>query len=152
MEAITNQEIEAVVNENAVTNINNKNIDAIIDNDSETDTDVDSQNTLDIESLSDSDTSSEIDDMLEYPDLFFIPLWRAKKIINSGEFIMPDVDFNVCSIEELKAFEISSLFSKQLAAKSISEEDLMGIISVFSKKDLATNWVNDIILVIIKYF
>jgi hypothetical protein len=52
---------------------------------------------------------------------------------------MPDVDFNVCSIEELKAFEISSLFSKQLAAKSISEEDLMGIISVFSKKDLATN-------------
>jgi hypothetical protein len=28
----------------------------------------------------------------------------------------------------------------------------MGIISVFSKKDLATNWVNDIILVIIKYF
>jgi hypothetical protein len=151
MEAITNQEIEAIVNENAVTNINNKNIDAIIDNDSDTDTDVDSQNTFDNESLSDSDTSSEFDHILDDPDLFFIPLSVAKTILNSGEFIMPDVDFNVCPIEELKLFEITSLFPKELAEKSITEEDLMTIISIFNKEELATNGINDAILWIIKW-
>jgi hypothetical protein len=52
---------------------------------------------------------------------------------------MPDVDFNVCPIEELKLFELSSIFQRELAEKSLSEEDLMELISLFSKEDLATN-------------
>lgn len=137
MEVLTNQ--EAIVNENAVTKINNKNIDAIIDNDSETDTDVDSQSTFDNESLLDRATFSDFDEIINDPDLYFLPPKAGKSISNSGEFIMPDVDFNVCPIEELKLFEISSLYSKELAAHSISEEQLMEIICLFNQTDLATN-------------
>jgi hypothetical protein len=139
MEAITNQEIETINTENAVTNINNQNIDAIIDNDSETDTDMDSQSTFDNESLLDSATSSDFESIFEDPDIYFLPLEAAKKIYNSEKFIMPDVDFNICPIEELKLFELSSIFFRELAEHSISSEDLMEIICLFSKADLATN-------------
>ena len=80
IEALTN---EAIVNENAVTIINNENIDAIIDSDSDTDIESDYQSTSDNESILDFDFTDL--------DLFF----------------MPNVDFDVCSIQELKLFEIS---------------------------------------------
>jgi hypothetical protein len=139
MEALTNQDIGATVNENAVTEINNKNKDAITDNDSETDTDVDTQSTSDNESFLESATSSDSEVDL---DLAFLPP-AANKIITeaekAGKFIMPDVDLNVCPIEELKLFEFKSLYSKELSEHSVSDEDLMELISIFSKKDFATN-------------
>jgi hypothetical protein len=55
------------------------------------------------------------------------------------EFIMPDVDFNVCSIEELKLFEFCSLYGKEMAEYSITEEEMMELICYFNKEDLATN-------------
>lgn len=149
MEALTNPEIETIVNENAVTKINNKNIDAIIDNDSETDTDVDSQSTFDNESLLESATSSDFENIFDDPDIYFLPLSMVKSIYNSEKFIMPDVDFNICPIEELKLFELSSIFFRELAEHMVSEEDLMEIICLFSKAELATNWINDVILNII---
>jgi hypothetical protein len=36
-----------------------------------------------------------------------------------------------------------------MAEHSISEADLMEMISMFNKEDLATNWINDLILVFI---
>nr|UEP17235.1 hypothetical protein [Lactarius zonarius] len=124
-EALTKQEIEAIVNENAVTIINNENIDAIIDSDS--DTDVESQSTSDYDSILDVNTTDL--------DLFF----------------MPDVDFDVCSIHELKLFEISSIFHKEIAEKSITEEELIDLIHSFTDADLATNSINELILLIITH-
>jgi hypothetical protein len=135
-EALTNQEIEEIINENAdaLTVISNENIDAITDNDF--DTDVSTLSTYDNESLFDSATSSDWEDLLREVDISVLPYVKCS---NSEPFIMPDVDFNVCSIEELKLFEISSIFSKEIAEHSVSEEDLMELISIFSKEDLATN-------------
>jgi|ERR1700761_88140 hypothetical protein len=127
-EALTNQEIEAINNENTLTKINNQNIDAIIDNDSDFDTDVDSQSTSDYGNLIDSASSSDFEDIVEEEELFFLPR-SVTEGTDRGEFIMPDVDFNVCPIEELKLFEISSLYAKELAEYSISEETLMEMIS-----------------------
>lgn len=52
---------------------------------------------------------------------------------------MPDVDFDICSIQELKHFEICSIFNKEIAEKGFTEDDIMVIISIFSDGDLATN-------------
>jgi hypothetical protein len=144
-EALTNQEIEAIINENAVTITNNENIDAIIDSDSDSDTDVDYQSTFDSESSSDS--SSDFENILNDPDLYFLPY--VESLFSSEKFIMPDVDFNVCPIEELKLYEFCSLFSREMAEHSVTEEELMELISIFSKEQLATNWINDLILAII---
>jgi hypothetical protein len=124
LEALTNEEIETIVNENAVTKINNENIDAIIDSDSDTDVTSDYQ-TTDNESILDVDCNEL--------DLFF----------------MPNVDFDVCSIQELKLFEISSIYYREIAEKFITEEQLTEIISSFTDAELATNAINDLILLII---
>jgi hypothetical protein len=81
IETITNEDIEAIINENVVTIITNENIEAIIDSDSDTDYASDYQSTFD------SDSSSEID------------------LTDLNLFFMPNVDLNVCSIQELKVFE-----------------------------------------------
>jgi hypothetical protein len=135
-EDLTNQEIEAIVNENAVTIINNENIDAIIDNDSDFSTDVDSQSISDYESLIDSASSSDLDSLFDQ-ELCFLP--HVESMCSSEKFIMPDVDFNICPIEELKLFEFSSLYAKEIAEHSLSEEDLMEIITFFRPEELATN-------------
>jgi hypothetical protein len=125
IETITNEEIEAIVNENAETIINNENIDAIIDSDSDTEVISDYQSISDDESILDVD----IFDL----DLFF----------------MPNVDFNVCSIQELKYFEFTSLYSREMFEHSISNNDVMEFISWFSNEELATNWINDVFLYVI---
>jgi hypothetical protein len=122
IETLTNEEIEAIINENAVTIITNENIDAIIDSDSDTDFASDYQSTYD------SDSSSEID--ITELDLFF----------------MPDVDLNVCSIQELKLFELTSIFSKELAENFITEEELMDAICDIPEFYLFTNEINDLVL------
>jgi hypothetical protein len=125
--ALTNEELEAIVNENAVTIINNENIDAIIDSDSDTDATLDSQTTSDNESTLDFD----------YTDLDL--------------FFMPNVDFDVCSIQELKFFEISSIYYREIAENFISDEQLMELICGFTDIELATNSINDLILLVITY-
>jgi hypothetical protein len=125
IEALTNEEIEALVNENAVTIINNENIDAIIDSDSDTDVVTDYQTTSDNQSI----LNVDLTDL----DLFF----------------MPDVDFDVCSIQELKFFEISSIFQREIAENLVTDEELMELICGFTDIELATNSINDLILLII---
>ena len=137
-EALTNQETEAIVNENSTTNINNTNIDAIISNDSDSDTDSDSQSTSDNESLLESASSSDFEDILDDPDLSFLPSSVVEGTSN-GRIPLPDLDFNVCPIEELKLFELFSLYSRELAHYSVTEEQLMIIIRVFNKADLASS-------------
>lgn len=126
-EVLRNQEIEVINNDNMVPN-----------------SDIE-------ESLTDSDTTSNSENMSEYerinmadlekilqdPDLFFMPYFKSK--YKDVEFIMPDVDFNICPIQELKLFEFCSLYAKEMSEHSITEQDMMGIISSFQEKDLATN-------------
>jgi hypothetical protein len=65
---------------------------------------------------------------------------------------MPNVDFDVCSIYELKFFEISSIFYREIAEKMITDEELIELISYFTKAELATNWINDYLHHIISFF
>jgi len=118
IEALTNQEIEAIINENSVTIINTENIDAIYDSDSSTVTDLDSeyQSTFD----SDSDSSSVFEDILEDPNLTFLS----------------NVDFNVCSLQELKHFELCSLYAREIEEHFITYEDVREFISWFPDANL----------------
>jgi hypothetical protein len=133
IEVITNEEIEAIVNENAVTVINNDNIYAITDSDSETDI------ASDYESISDNESTSSDESISEFDftdlDLFF----------------MPNVDLDVCSIQELKFFEISSIYYREIAANSVTDEELLQLIYWLSEKELFTNKVNSFILWIITH-
>lgn len=111
-------------------NEDNENIDVIIDSDSDTDTEVES----DIQSTSDNESILDLD------------------IIDLDLFFMPNVDFDVCSIYELKFFEISSIFYREIAEKMITDEELIELISYFTKAELATNWINDYLHHIISFF
>ncbi len=103
------------------------NIESIItDDDSESETDSDSKDTIDSQSTVDVNLS----------DLYYVP----------------NVDLNENSIHELKHFEISSLFSQQIAANHITDDELDDIIGLFSDSDLLTNDVNDLILAIIDVY
>jgi hypothetical protein len=122
MEALTNIEIDAIVNENAATIINSENL---IDSDSDTEV------ASDYQSTSDNDSILEVD--CDDLDLFF----------------MPNVDFDVCPIQELKFFEISSIFYREIAENSITDDQLMEIINSFTETELLTNAINDFILLCI---
>ena len=124
IEALTNEEIETIINENMVAFTNSNVEDFITDSDSETDVELDYQSTFD------SDSTSDTDSILNDPDIFF----------------MPDVDFDVCPIEELKFFEFKSLYSSEIEEHSITDEELMDFITLFTKEELATNWINDLFL------
>lgn len=132
-EALTNEELQAILNEHAGTVGNNDNIDALItDSDFETDSSSDYHSTSDNESiLSTSDDESILD--LNELDLFF----------------MPNVDLDVCSIQELKFFEIKSLYPNELAEKQVTDEELMDLICYFPEERLTTNRINRTILRII---
>ena len=117
MEPLTNEEIETIINEN-MEPISNENVeDFITDSDFETDIASDYQSTFD------SDSTSDFESILNDPDIFF----------------MPNVDFDVCPIEELKFFEFNSLYAREIVEHSITEEDIMEFIYSFSKEELATN-------------
>lgn len=133
IEAWTEEEIEAVINENVVTTINSDNIDAINDYASEFDSDTDIAS--DYQSTFDSDSDSDTESILDIADLDL--------------FFMPNVDFDVCSIYELKYFEISSIFYKEIAEKAVTVEELTQLIWFFTEKQLLTNGINDLILKIL---
>jgi hypothetical protein len=109
VEGFTHEEIDAIINENAVTVINSDNIDidAIIDSDTETDISSYYQSSF----YSDSD--ADFSDILDDPDLFF----------------MPNVDFDVCPIQELKFFEFNSLYAREIMEHSISDDEIMEFLS-----------------------
>lgn len=103
------------------------NIESIItDDSSDSETDSDSKDTID------SQTTVDVN----VRDLDFVP----------------NVDLNENSIYELKHFEISSLFSQQIAANHITDDELDDIIGLFSESELLTNDVNDLILAIIDVY
>lgn len=129
MEAFTHEEIEAIMNENSVTIINSENIEAISDSDSDTDTEFASE----YESTFGSDNTSDTESILDDLDLFF----------------MPNVDLDVCPIEELKFFEFSSLYSREIIEHSISDAEIMEFISWFTPEQLLTNWINELFVSII---
>jgi hypothetical protein len=135
--ALINQ--EAINNKNLVANSNKEEFLS----DSDYDTDIESDYLAEYDSAS----SADFDEIVKKPDLYFVPQIKSK--FKDVKFIMPDVDFNVCSIQELKLYEFCSLFSKEMAEHSITEEEMMELISIFSEKDLATNWINDLLLAII---
>lgn len=116
------------INNNNLENILNENMDNISESDFDTDTTSDYQSTFG--SDSDSDSSIGFDDILNDPDLDL--------------FFMPNVDFNVCPIQELKFFEFSSLYARELVEHSISDEEIMEFISWFTDEQLCTNWINDL--------
>jgi hypothetical protein len=62
---------------------------------------------------------------------------------------MPNVDLDICPIEELKLYEWTYRYSRELEEHSISEEDIMEFLSWFSKEELATNWIDELFLFII---
>jgi hypothetical protein len=128
-EALRNQAAEAINNENIVPNSNIEDI--ITDSDSETD------NASDYLSEYDSASTADFDEIINDPDILVLPRFESK--FKDVEFIMPDVDFNVCPIEELKLYEFCSLFGKEMAEHSVTEKEMMEIISLFSEKELATN-------------
>jgi len=123
IEAFTYEEIEAIKNEygTPVTTISIEDIEAIIDSESDTDTASDYQSTTDTESTLDIDIGEL--------DLYF----------------MPNVDFDVCSIQELKHFELSSIFAQELIEHDINSDELMELICMFTKEQLMTNSINDFI-------
>jgi len=107
MEPFTNEEIETIMNENEnMVPFTNGNIDNFI-TDSDFDTDIESDHETSFDSQS---ILSEVD--IEDLDLFFFP----------------NVDLEVCDISELKFFEINSIYSEEIAANGITEEELRGII------------------------
>ena len=113
-------------------------------------TDSDYENISDYDKISDYDSAStaDFDEILNDQDLLVSPPFESK--FRNVEFIMPDVDFNVCPIEELKFFEFCSLYAKEMAEHSVTEEELMELICLFPEKDLATNWINDLLLAVIE--
>lgn len=121
MEPITHEEMETIFDEDRnITSVSNANIDEFItDSDFDTDTDVES----DYQMSSDNDSDTESEHILDDPDLFF----------------MPNVDFDICPIEELKFFEFNSLYQREIMEHGISDEEIMEFISWYSKEDLATN-------------
>jgi hypothetical protein len=121
-----NRNTETINNED-MTTISNEILDAITDSDFESDMASDYQTPFDSQSTIDIDPTEL--------DLFF----------------MPNVDIDQFSIHELKHFEICSLYSEEMEAYHITDEELENIIGIFSVEDLCTNDINDSILLIITH-
>jgi hypothetical protein len=64
---------------------------------------------------------------------------------------MPNVDLDVCSIYELKLFEISSIYSQEIFDNGITEAELIEMIGIFDFDQLCTNEINETILFIITH-
>lgn len=139
-EVLTNQEIGNITNDNMLPNIE----DFLTDSEIETEFETESES----ESAYDWASSTNFDEILKDQDIFILPPFESK--FKDVEFIMPDVDFNVCPIQELKLFEFCSLFGKEMVEHSITEEEMMELICLFPEKVLATNWINDLLLAIIE--
>jgi hypothetical protein len=121
-----NRNTETINNED-MTIISNEILDAITDSDFESDMASDYQTPFDSQSTIEIDPTEL--------DLFF----------------MPNVDIDQFSIHELKHFEICSLYSEEMEAYHITDEELENIIGIFSVEDLCTNDINDSILLIITH-
>jgi len=112
--------------------------DRILNTDSETDSDLNTDSETDHDTPWNSDSSSDSD--------------SEEIVIPEDTHFIPNVDFDVCSLHELKLFEIKSLYSRQIAENNLTDEDLMEIITFFSDADLCSLWVNNWIIVAIENF
>jgi len=146
VQAITNGHMQTIANENTTNVLNIIFIDETV-NDFEVDSGYGSGNSSingsDNSSINESDNSnvngSDTDSN-----------YQVEFIINDpSRFIMPDVDFNVCSIHECREFEFKSLYAKELEEHNISDEQLTEIVSWFTAEQLATNMVNDVFIDVI---
>lgn len=126
VQAITNGHMQTIANENTTNVLNIIFIDETV-NDFEVDSGYGSGNSSingsDNSSINESDNSnvngSDTDSN-----------YQVEFIINDpSRFIMPDVDFNVCSIHECREFEFKSLYAKELEEHNISDEQLTEIVS-----------------------
>jgi hypothetical protein len=114
-EPLTNQEIEAIINENTET-VSNADIEDYI-TDSDFSTDVSSA----YDSGFETDTDSTVD--LDFNEIFF----------------MPNVDLNVCPIEELKLFEFTYLYAREIEENDLDDEEILDFLSMFTEDQLLTN-------------
>jgi hypothetical protein len=101
-----------------------------------TDSEIDTETEYDNLSDYDRATTADFDEILMETYRFTLPQFESKfKFVES---IMPDVDLNVCPIQELKLFEFCSLFAEEMAEHSMTEQDIMDMIVGFSDEDLAS--------------
>jgi hypothetical protein len=128
IEGITNEEIGTIISDNMVP-ISEANVDSFI-TDSDSETDVESDHDTIFNSDSDSDSASGFEDILNDPNISMLPF----------------VDFDVCSIQELKFFEYTSLYSRQLAEHNISDAEVMEFISWWTNEQLATRFIDVVFL------
>ena len=126
MEALIAVNMEAI----SQAKINPSLTDSNLNTDSETDHDP----VFDSDSSFDTDTDTE--NVAEKLEIYYLPF----------------VDLDVCSIQELKLFELHSLYSEQIAAKNLTDEDLMEIITFFTDAELCSIYVNQWIIVAINNF
>lgn len=132
---------EALNNEN-IQNIQNTH--AIIDSDSESSTEtLNTSNYNDWESACSSDFHGILD------NVWIMPPFESQYL--SKEAPLPDLDFNICSLYELKLFEFMSLYPNKIAENSLSEEELLEIIKLLNETDLKALWANDAIIGIINH-
>ena len=96
-----------------------------------------------------SDSDFESDNVSEYLSPFDCERNAEVYMDELDLFFMPNVDTDVCSIHELKHFEICSLYREEMEASYVTEEELENILSIFSPEDLCTNDINESILLII---
>jgi hypothetical protein len=132
--AISSKNMEALRAENMEA-ISQAKIDPnLTDSDLNTDSETDHDTVWDSDSSSDTDTDTE--NAAEQLEIYYLPF----------------VDLDVCSIQELKLFELHSLYSEQIAAKNLTDEDLMEIITFFTDAELCSIYVNQWIIVAINNF
>ena len=162
VQAITNGHMQAIANENTTNVLNIIFIDETV-NDFEVDSGYGSGNSSingsDNSSINESDNSSvhgSDNSSINGSDNSNVngsdtdSNYQVEFIINDpSRFIMPDVDFNVCSIHECREFEFKSLYAKELEEHNISDEQLTEIVSWFTAEQLATNMVNDVFIDVI---
>ena len=134
VQAITNGHMQAIANENTTNVLNIIFIDETV-NDFEVDSGYGSGNSSingsDNSSINESDNSSvHGSDNSSINGSDTDSNYQVEFIINDpSRFIMPDVDFNVCSIHECREFEFKSLYAKELEEHNISDEQLTEIVS-----------------------
>jgi hypothetical protein len=119
--------------------VSNANVEDFSDTDTEFSTETDYEHISDYEQLAEHPIATRADMVrfIKQEDMLFLPPFESK--FKNVKFIMPDVDLNVCPLDELKLFEFQALYSKEMAEHSVSEDEMLELIREFSDRDLASN-------------
>ena len=142
IEPFTDEEIGEILKQQSVivAASNLEMIKAISDSDSEiSDSEIsissssESEIESDYDSMWDSDSSIDTESILNHPNLSFLP----------------NIDTTVCSILELKFFEIKSLYAEELIIHSVSDEEIIELLLEFTEEELASDWYNTLFIELI---